>query len=73
MNSKLLDRQMALAVFLLLASGCTAHELSRNTYEGIKTHEESLKSTPLERLGAPSPGYEEYERGRRALSPREAE
>jgi len=73
MNPKLCDRPVTVGLFLLLASGCTAHELSRNTYEGIKTHEESLKSTPLERPGAPSPGYEEYERERRALSPREAE
>jgi hypothetical protein len=61
---------LVLAVLVgFVASGCSAHELSRNTYEGIKTHEESLESTPLESPGAPSPGYEEYERERRALSP----
>jgi hypothetical protein len=60
------------ALFALLASGCTTHELSRNIYEGIRTHEESLKSTPLEKPGTASPSYDEYERERRALSPRKA-
>jgi len=73
MNPKLCDRPVTVGLFLLLASGCTAHELSRNTYEGVANREESLKSTPLEKPGAPSPSYEEYERERRALSPGKAE
>jgi hypothetical protein len=73
MKSPLLDSLVAVALLALLACGCTTHELSRNIYEGIKTHEDSLKSTPLEKPGTASPSYEEYERERRSLSPRNAE
>ena len=57
------------ALFVLLASGCATQELPRNIYGGIRTHEESQTSTPLEKPGAVSPNYDEYERERRALSP----
>ena len=68
MKPKLLLWSVPVALFVLLASGCTTQELSRNIYEGIKTHEESLQFTPLEKPRAASPSYEEYERERPALS-----
>ena len=69
MKPKLLLWSLLVALFVLLASGCTTQELSRNIYEGIRTHEESQKSTPLEKPGTVSPSYDEYDRERRALSP----
>jgi len=60
-ETELLLCSIPVALFVLLASGCTTQELSRNIYEGIKTHEESLKFTPLEKPSAASPSYEEYE------------
>ncbi len=71
-TKELLLWSVPVALFVLLASGCTTQELSRNIYEGIKTHEESLKSTPLGKPGTASPSYDEYDRERRALSPENA-
>ena len=73
MKPKLLLWSVPVALFVLLASGCTTQELSRNIYEGIKTHEESLKFTPLEKPRGASPSYDEYERERGALSPGNAQ
>lgn len=64
MKSKLLDWPVTAALFVLSGSGCTTHVLSRNIYEGIKTHNESLKSTRLENPGTASPSYDDYERER---------
>lgn len=69
MKSKLCARPVMAVLFVLLESGCTTHDLSRNIYEGIRTHEQSQKSTPFEKPGTVSPSYDEYERERRALSP----
>lgn len=69
MKPKLLLWSVPVALFVLLASGCTTQELSRNTYEGIKNREESLQFTPPEKPRVASPSYDEYERERRALSP----
>lgn len=69
MKSRLCAWQVTVALFVLLENGCATHDFSRNIYGGIKTHEESLKSTPLEKSGTASPSYDEYERERRTLSP----
>ena len=69
MKQNLVVWWVPVALFVLLASGCTTPELSRNIYEGIRTHEQSQKSTPLEKPGTVSPNYDEYERERRAFSP----
>jgi hypothetical protein len=69
MKQKLPVWLVPVALLVLLANGCANQELSRNIYEGIRTHEESRKSTPLEKPGAVSPNYDEYERERRTFSP----
>lgn len=61
-------RRLLLSFFVALAGGCTAEQASRNLYEGARLHDESLKSTPLERPGTPAPAYENYERERRTNS-----
>ena len=38
MKPKILYWPVTAALFELPANGCTTHELSRNIYEGIKTH-----------------------------------
>lgn len=49
----------------LLVAGCA--EPSRNLYEGIQMHNESLK-TPTERANSPRPpGYDEYKKERDKL------
>ena len=60
----------AVALLAALLGGCTSRELSRNIYEGARAHEESLRSTPLERSRDPLPSFEEYERERRAVTRR---
>jgi hypothetical protein len=47
-------------------SGCAKEELSRNVYEGVRVHNESLKSTPLENPRTEPTPYDQYEKERRA-------
>jgi len=46
-----------------LFSACTT-EISRNVYEGIRVHNESLESTPMERMKGKAMSYDEYEKER---------
>ena len=68
MKSKFCAWLVRAALFVLWESGCATHDLSRNIYEGAKIHEESQRSTPLEKPGT-SPSYDEYDRERRVLLP----
>jgi hypothetical protein len=56
------------AVCAALLGACTTQELSRNVYNGVKNRNEALKSAPPDYSSPRAPGYDEYERERRALS-----
>jgi len=56
------------AISAVLLGACTTQELSRNVYNGVKNRNEALKSTPPDYSAPRAPGYDEYERERRALS-----
>lgn len=58
---------VAVALSALLGA-CTTQEFSRNVYEGARAYDESLRSTPREQSRAPLPGFDEYDRERRALA-----
>jgi len=54
-----------MVVACIFASGCA--DPSRNLYEGIRIHNESMK-TPEERAASPrSPSYDEYKKERDKL------
>jgi len=54
------------ARFLLIAlataalSACSAQQFLRNTYEGIRAYNDSLRGTPLEVSKDPSVSYDQY-------------
>jgi hypothetical protein len=47
-----------------LFSACTTEQVSRNVYEGIRVHNESLESTPMEKMKGRTMSYDEYEKER---------
>jgi len=53
---------------VMVFSGCTAEQFSRNVYEGVRVHNESLKSTPLETSKSEPMSYDKYEKERRNSS-----
>ena len=55
----------AIAVAAALSSACTTEQISRNVYEGIRVHNESLESTPMEKMKGRTMSYDEYEKERR--------
>ena len=61
-------RLSVVAIYVGMLWGCTTQEVSRNVYDGVKNHNEALKSTPPEDSSPRVPSYEEYDRERRALS-----
>lgn len=50
---------VALAVAAL--SACSAQQFLRNTYEGIRAYNDSLRGTPLETSKDPSVSYDQYQ------------
>ena len=53
---------------LLLASllaACSSEQVSRGVYEGSRTYEKAVQSTPLEKSKNELPPYDEYEKERR--------
>lgn len=53
---------------LLLASllaACSSEQVSRGVYEGSRTYEKAVQSTPLEKSKSELPPYDEYEKERR--------
>jgi hypothetical protein len=50
---------------VMALSACTAERMSRGVYEGTRTYNKSLKSTPLEKSKDELPSYEQYEKERR--------
>ena len=61
------NRHLVLLPALLLCA-CTTHDFSRGIYEGVRQHNESLKPVPPDPTAPRAPGYEDYERERRALA-----
>jgi hypothetical protein len=59
---------LILTFVIIIFSGCAAEQYSRNVYEGAKIHDESLKSTPLEKSTGESISYDQYERERQSTS-----
>lgn len=55
-------------VLAMLLAGCAAGDISRNLYEGARARDDSLRGTPREVSRPPLPGYDEYDRERRALA-----
>jgi hypothetical protein len=60
--------ERGLPLTLLLASlfaGCSAEQASRGVYEGSRTYEKAVQSTPLEKSKNELPDYDQYEKERR--------
>ena len=52
---------------LLLASllaACSSEQVSRGVYEGSRTYEKAVQSTPLEKSKNELPPYDQYEKKR---------
>jgi uncharacterized lipoprotein len=52
------------AALVLLLCGCSGQQLSRNIYEGSRSYQEGLRTTPLENPRTPDLRYEQYEKER---------
>jgi uncharacterized lipoprotein len=61
-----LTRVFSAAFVISSIAGCSSAEIARNVYEGGRAYDESLRSTPLEKSRTPAPGFDEYDRERRA-------
>ena len=59
---------LAAAPLPMLLGACANAGISRNVYEGVRAHLESLRATPREQSRTPLPSFEEYDRERRSLS-----
>jgi hypothetical protein len=68
MTSRPFTLAATVALLATHLSGCAMQDLSRNVYEGARLHNESLRSTPLEKSAAPSMSYDEYDRERKVDS-----
>jgi hypothetical protein len=56
------------AIWWGVLCACTTQEISRNVYDGVKNHNDALKSTPPNDSSPRVPSYDDYDRERRALS-----
>jgi len=54
-----------LALVLVPLSACTTEQVSRGIYEGSRTYDKSIQSTPLEKSKNELPSYDQYEKERR--------
>ena len=61
---KKLSLLLMLALFAATLSACSAGQFSRNVYEGVRVHNESLKSTPLDQAKGGPMSYDRYEQER---------
>ena len=65
---RILPRALVLAISTVAISACSTEQVSRNLYEGIKAHNESYKSTPMERTKGEGLSYDQYEKERKAAA-----
>lgn len=63
-----LQRSLILAFGIAAVSACSAAEVSRNLYEGVRAQNESYKATPMERTKGEGLSYDQYEKERKAGS-----
>lgn len=61
-----LQRTLIVAFGTVAVSACSTEQVSRNVYEGIKAHNESYKSVPMERTKGEGLSYDQYEKERKA-------
>jgi hypothetical protein len=54
----------------LFFCGCTAGQISRILYDGVKTHNDSLRSTPPDFTSPRALSFDDYDRERRGLQQR---
>jgi len=59
-------RVLGAALAAALVCGCASEQLARGVYEGAKARSDSLKGTPREQPGSDLPGYEQYDKERKA-------
>lgn len=52
-------------VLVLTFAACSAEEVSRGIYEGGRTYDKAIQSTPLEKSRNELPPYDQYEKERR--------
>ena len=65
---RILPRALILAFGTVAVSACSTADVSRNVFEGIKAHNESYKTTPMERTKGEGLSYDQYERERKAAA-----
>lgn len=60
--------QFALLITVLMLAGCAQYDPARAVFEGVKNHNEALK-TPTERaMSTPPPSYDAYRKEREQKS-----
>ena len=57
-------RWLSLVLTSLLAA-CSSEQVSRGVYEGSRTYNKNIESTPLEKSKNELPPYDQYEKERR--------
>jgi hypothetical protein len=56
---------LILGVVAMVLAACSNEQFSRNVFEGIEAHNESYKSTPLEKSKGDGLSYDQYEKQRK--------
>jgi hypothetical protein len=57
-------RSLSLVLAALLAA-CSSEQVSRGVYEGSRTYNKNIESTPLEKSKNELPPYDQFEKERR--------
>ena len=57
-------RSLSLVLALLIAA-CSTEQVSRGVYEGSRTYNKNIESTPLEKSKNELPPYDQFEKERR--------
>ena len=58
------SRSVALTCLVMQCAACASDQLSRNIYDGVGAHNESLKSTPMDQSKGEPLTYDQYQRER---------
>lgn len=57
--------KVASSLLALMVVACSADQAARGIYEGSRTYNKSIESTPLEKSKSELPPYDQYEKERR--------
>ncbi|HET7766849.1 MAG TPA: hypothetical protein VFK92_17320 [Burkholderiales bacterium] len=57
--------KVASSLLALVVVACSADQAARGIYEGSRTYNKSIESTPLEKSKSELPPYDRYEKERR--------